>query len=320
MIYLIYGNQSATIKNRIKKIAKESLPFIDDLNFVKYDATHSLVQDVISDCNSLPLGYEKKIVSLENAYFLLKPLPKTKVEAEQKYSVLTNYISNPNPSSDLIISVTSLDINQDSDIFILLKNKATVFQISDPDEKTWNEYVKKYIKEKLQVDIDNDAARELAIRTSGDVVNFQNNANKLALYTDHITFDDVCLMVPRPLEENAFLLFNYLLNRQSYDARMLFKDLKANNVEPVTLISMLANQFRLLSQVIYLAKRKVSIEESAKILNIKEVRVKILRKYLFTIGENKIFETLETLFNLDYNIKSGLVDRFYAFELFLINF
>ena len=38
------------------------------------------------------------------------------------------------------------------------------------------------------------------------------------------------------------------------------------------------------------------------------------------MSEKAIYRTLDDLFNLDLQIKSGLVDRFYAFELFLINF
>ena len=40
----------------------------------------------------------------------------------------------------------------------------------------------------------------------------------------------------------------------------------------------------------------------------------------FVVSGKRILQTLEDLYQLDKQIKSGLVDRYYSFELFLINF
>ena len=45
-----------------------------------------------------------------------------------------------------------------------------------------------------------------------------------------------------------------------------------------------------------------------------------LRAESFVISGKRILQTLEDLYQLDWQIKSGLVDRYYSFELFLINF
>ena len=80
MIYLIYGNQIPAIKNRLKRIIKERLDIIDEMTYVRYDGNNVLVQEVVDDANYLPLGYEHKLVALDNCYFLEKPKPrKTKV-------------------------------------------------------------------------------------------------------------------------------------------------------------------------------------------------------------------------------------------------
>ena len=127
-------------------------------------------------------------------------------------------------------------------------------------------------------------------------------------------------MVTRPLEDNAFALFNLLLDGKNNEAVGLFRDLRVNNVEPVTLISQLANQFRLLDEIYYLNKRRYSKEDIASELKIKPGRVYILSRFLPLISESTLHKTLEDLFNLDYDIKSGQVDRHYAFEMFLLKF
>ena len=160
MIYLVYGNQGPTIKSQIRKIGEAFLGSDkpDELNFVKLDGHNALVQDAVDECKYVALGYEKKVVSLENCYFLLKPKPRNKIESDQNYKELIDYIKNNNSDTDacLILSVASNSIDEKLDIFKLLKEKAKIVQIVDPDEKGWNEYVKAYL-DKHNIVIDRDA-------------------------------------------------------------------------------------------------------------------------------------------------------------------
>ena len=322
MIYFVYGNQGPTVKSQIKKIGESFLDGekADDLNFVKLDGNNSLVQDAVDECQYVALGYEKKVVSLENCYFLLKPKPRNKIDGDQLFDELYNYISSGGLEETLLIlSVTSSSLDEKNQIVKALKEKAKVVEITDPDEKGWNEYVKAYVAKK-GITIDRDAIIELANRTNGDVGLFINSVKVLTLYTDHIHYKDVCLMVSRPLEENTFQIFNLLLDGNNAEAIRLLKDLKVNGVEPVTLIGQLANQFRLLNEISYLYKKRIPVDDIAKELKIKPGRVYILSKLVYRISESTIHQTLDDLYNLDFEIKSGQVDRYYAFEMFLLKF
>ena len=324
MIYFIYGNQSPTIKSQIKKIATSFLGEndVDEFNFVKLDGHNSLVQEAVDEYRYVSLGYDKKVVSLENCYFLSKPKPKNKIEADQDYDSLIELIKEDhgNDESALILSVSNSSIDEKNAIYLSLKDNAKIIEIADPDEKSFNDYIKSYCA-KYNIIIDRDAINELAFRTDGDVALFKNSITKLTLYTDHIRYNDVTKLVTRKLDDNAFLLSNLLIENKNVEAVALFKDLRVSNVEPITLISQLANQFRLLNQVRYLLRfKKLSQEEVAKELKIKPGRVYILSKHLSLISENAINNALEDLYQLDLDIKSGQVDRHYAFELFLLKF
>ena len=322
MFYFIYGNQGPTVKSQIKKIGEAFLggEKPDELNFVKLDGNNFLVQDAVDECQYVALGYEKKVVSLENCYFLLKPKPRNKIDADQDYDKLIKFISSSGLDETLfIMSVTSSSLDEKNPVYKALKEKAKVLAIADPDEKGWNEYVKAYVSKKGIV-IDRDAIMELAARTDGDVGLFINAINVLTLYTDHIRYKDVTLLVSKPLEDNAFLIFNLLLDGNNVKAVELFKDLKVQNIEPVTLISQLANQFRLLNEVSYLSKKRYSKEDIADELKIKPGRVYVLSRLIPIISEKTIHKTLDDLYQLDLDIKSGQVDRYYAFEMFLLKF
>ena len=83
---------------------------------------------------------------------------------------------------------------------------------------------------------------------------------------------------------------------------------------------MLANQFRLMSQIRYLDQRGLSQASIAKELNIPDFRVRMALLDAKKLSRNMIISNLDTLYQLDLDIKSGLVDRLYAFELFILNF
>ena len=323
MIYLISGKQNIRLKSQMKSIVKKSIGEIDALNFVKHDATLTLVQEIVDDANNLPLGYDHKAVVVDNPYFLLKEKGKNKIESDQNYEELIDYVNHPDESCDLIflVNTSESDVDKKNEIYQAIEKNGQIVILDEPKDNQWFDVVAHYFKGKWpDTKIDNDAVSELARRTEGDYASLYNNGSKLALYTDHIRYEDVCLMVTRPLEENAFLLFNYLLDGKNIDAVALYRDLKNSNAKPETLIPMIANQFRLLNRVSYLAKRGYQNEEIASELAINPIRAKILRKNSMTISQKRINQTLEDLYQLDLQIKSGLLDRNYSFELFLINF
>ncbi|MBR0294677.1 MAG: DNA polymerase III subunit delta [Bacilli bacterium] len=321
MIYFIYGNQPPIIKKRINTIVTQVLgKDKDEMNFVKFNARDTIVQDVVSECNALPLGYDKKVVVLENAYFLLSKKDRVKIESDQDYQTLIDYINHPSEETTLIITVETNELDNKNKVYLALKEKADFLEASTPDKDSWIKFIGDYFTNHLKVKADYDAIREIAARCDGDILLFQNHAKKLALYTNHVTYNDVCMFVPRPLDDNVFAIYNYLITNRNDEAIKLYRDIIETGVEPVYLISTLAKQFRFLSQVSYLSKNGHSQDEIATMLGAKSTRIAIAKKQVYSVSESTVLKTLDDLFNLDYNIKSGLVDRFYAFELFLINF
>jgi len=346
MVYLIHSNQIPAIKNRVKKVAKQILGELDDMNFVRYDGSEVLIQDCVDDANNVPLGYDKKIVVIENCSFLLKTKgkakqdnekdqkqddidkgsidekkkKKTEPEIDEKYRTLLDFIKNPSDECNIILTVEKFELDTSSILYKAIEEFGTLIPIADPDESTWNQGVAKYCRETLGMNIDNDAVMELADRTGGDVASLQNNAMKLSLYKDHITYEDVCLMVTRPLEDDTFKLSTLLISENNIGALALYRDLRVANTEPVALIALLANNFLQLSKVSFLVKQRMSNEEIASELKIKVGYAAILARNSSRISNKALNRALEDLYNLDLQIKSGLVDRFYAFELFLINF
>lgn len=317
MLYIIYGTQSYSIQYRYKKIAKDILGDIDDLNYSKLDFNDVSFQDIINEADSVPLGYDQKVVVVNNASFLLKETKSLKEDKE--YQLFISYIKTIDESITLILAILNKDIDSKSEVYNIINVKGKILGLNESSEQEWIAYVEAYIK-KNGGNIEKPAIYELAKRTSGDVALLRNTADKLMLYTPNITLKDVNLMVNKPLEENVFQIYNNLISNHTDMALKIYRDLVEQNVEPISLISTLAKQFRLLYQIKYLVKERKNNKDIASILNIKEGRVYVISKQVYNVDESKLRATLDELYNLDLQIKSGVVDRFYALEMFIIKY
>ena len=314
MNYILYGEQYPMIRKRLTKILDERLGKPDDFNVVKIDYDESSIDEVISECSLLPLGYERKAVVVDNASFITKD-----VDEETKKKFL-ECIKNSGDEIDIILILRSEKIDQKSEIVNEIKDHGKIFEFLNLKPEEWPVYIKKYFNDR-DVEISTDAALELAARVDGDLLRFINEADKLCLYKNKIEISDIVLMVSKPLEDDAFKITNMLLKGDNETALSVYKDLKLLGSKSVeTIIPMLATQFRFISEVAYLDSQGLDINQIADELAVKDIRVKIALKNCRYLSKRQIAHAIDDLYNLDYQIKSGQIDRFYGFELFLINF
>ena len=99
----------------------------------------------------------------------------------------------------------------------------------------------------------------------------------------------------------------------------VYYDLKVNNNEPLTLISLIASQVRFLYQVMVLKDKGYSESNIANELSCHPYRAKLALEKVYKLNKMDLTDLLEELSSLDIKIKSGEIDRFVGFELFLLN-
>ena len=314
MNYILYGELYPMIRKHLNKILKERLGEIDDFNVTKIDFEESSLDEIEYESSSLPLGYEKKAVVVDNAHFLTKD-----VEQKDESKVL-EILKKSQDDIDLIFIHRDSNVDKKGKIFNFIKDNGQILEFLNIEKDEWPIYIKKYFKNK-NVEITSEAINELANRVDGDLTRFINEAEKLCLYKNSITLTDVALMVSKPLEDDAFQMSNALFRGDNGVAISIYRDLKLLGQKFVdALIPMLASQFRFISEVCFLDSKGLEKEEIASELSVSPVRVKIALKNSKNISRKQIANALDKLYNLDLQIKSGQIDRSYGLELFLINF
>ena len=305
MIYLLYGVKTL-IDSYIDKIKKKEK--IEDINISKYSVDDN-IENIIEDASTISLFDSKKLIIVENE--LLFNGKKT-IDT----SNLENYISNYNPNTILIFISYSDTIDSRKKLFELIKDKGKVEKLNQINNI--NDYIKTLFKD---YKISNNSIKLLVKRTGNDIDRIYQEANKIMIYKINdkiITDKDIIDCTTQKIDLNIFTFIDNIINKNKKESIKTYKEMIKIGEEPIKIIVMLANQFRLMYQVKVLRKKGYNEDDMANILQVKKYPVHLAIQKSLKYSDEILLKYLEDLADLDIKIKSGEIDKNLALELFLI--
>ena len=305
MIYLLYGVKTL-IDSYIDKIKKKEK--IDDINVSKYSVDDN-IENIIEDASTISLFDSRKLIIVENE--LLFSGKKT-IDT----SNLENYISNYNPNTILIFISYSDTIDSRKKLFKLINDKGKVEKLNQINNI--NDYIKTLFKD---YKISNNSIKLLVKRTGNDIDRIYQEANKIMIYKINdkiITDKDIIDCTTQKIDLNIFTFIDNIINKNKKESIKTYKEMIKIGEEPIKIIVMLANQFRLMYQVKVLRKKGYNEDDMANILQVKKYPVHLAIQKSLKYSDEILLKYLEDLADLDIKIKSGEIDKNLALELFLI--
>ncbi len=316
MMYLVFGEQELLVNKMIDKLAKSELGEIDEFNLVSFDAYKSPLYEIVNDASTVPFMADKKVVVVKNSYFLTTENPK--LEFEQSFNELEEYLDNQNTSVVVIFSVVTSKLDDKKPLVKKIKEKSKIYALDNVSKKDLPRVVKQMF-DKQGMTITNDALTEFLSRCGDDMYLINCEIEKLSCYKKEIDIKDIELMVAKKIEDNVFEMIDAIFSKKLDKVFKLYYDLKMNNNEPLTLISLIASQVRFLYQVMFLKDKGYSENNIANELSCHPYRARVALEKVYRLNKMDLTDILEELSALDIKIKSGQIDRFVGFELFLLN-
>lgn len=319
MAYIVFGSQQLMVKKQIKKCISDIFKENKNYEVLHFDSTKITENELLSECEQFSLYGDKKVIIVENSGFLTTERNSNKFEYTDS---LVKYLKNENPSTILIFSVIyNKKLDSRNRIYKVIDENGKIIVCKDLTEKEWPEQVSLYFKKK-NISIAQDAVDEICRRCSGDFGVFINESNKLILYKqNNITIDDVKEIVAMPLFNNVFEIQNNLLHKNKEKAIQIFREIQfSKDVDPVSLISIFVNQLILLDKLLYLNKKGLSYGSIASELGENSYIVMKNLNNFKGVDRKLIKSALKKLYELDRAIKHSEINKYYGFELFLINF
>ena len=311
-MYLLYGLEKYLIDERIKGIIKDNN--LDSIDINRYNLENSSLQEIIDDASTISLFQKNKMIIIDNAYIFSsnnKKLP------EQNIDLLIKYIENSNPNTLLVFTILKDKIDTRKKVVSLLKKYGTIEQYNDINN------INKIITNLFEpYKINNKCINLLINRVGNNLSLISNEIDKIKIYMDddyNITEDVIINLTHKNIDMDIFkFIDNILLSRKKESLECLEEMIKYGE-EPIAIIIMLANQIRIMYQSKVLIKKGYSEYEISNMLEIHEYRVKKALEKSRNFSEKKILTKLEELADLDYNIKSGKIDKNIGLELFILS-
>lgn len=319
MVIVLFGVQDLMLKSTLKKIITEKIKEINEFNFVSYDALECEMLDVMYEATLMPICEDSRTIVVDNAAFLSTEKSKKVTLTKEEEKAILDYVKNPNSAVTMIFIVHSEKIDEKNAIIKAVKENGRIIEALNPSDKDWIKYAEKLFAN-YGIEANYNVIDEFTKRTNKDAMLMNNEIKKLALYSNKITMNDLDLLVAKPLEDKIFNLCTLIVTNKTKEAINLYRDLLVKNEEPVAIIALIATQIRLFVDVFTLSEAGLSQADISKELNIHPYRIKLALDNRRYIKLKNLKQEIDNLYKLDYDIKSGKIDRFFGLEMFILNF
>ena len=307
--YLIESIDSLSLKKERDNLIKEN-NFLD-AEISIYDLEEVEIENALEDLDTYGFLSSKKVIVIQNIESIKYDDYKKDIDH------LFKYIDNPNSDNLLIIEARKL--NNTLKITKELKKKCKYILV----EFNSKDYIKTTLKD---YKIDNLTINLLDEYCQSDITKIDGECSKLMNYksdTKTITKEDIEEMVVKKLGDERDLTFAFsrsLAERNIKEALLKYHELLNYNIEPLSIIGLLASQIRIIYQVKLLEKNRMSDREIADTLGEKsDYRIKKTRELTRLYSEDELLNLMQKLSDMDYKIKTTDVDGKNLIEMFIIN-
>ena len=314
MNYLLIGNEIYGQNQRKKQLIEQFVSIDDQMNLTYYneDANNDIRQLIIQ-CQTYPFLSDYRVIVYENPSFIFD----SKLLDAKQQQALVDYLSNPVETTVLII-VINKTVNSNS---LIYKKISKYFKIEKFDKLSQNDF-EKLVRDDLKknnVNISKDALDLLLSRLDNDVEKYKNELNKLLTYGSELDHQDIDYLINQPIENDIFKLTNAINQNDLAASLKVYRDLLTNNKNDVlSIIGLLASQYRSMAQVKLLSQLGYNNAQIAAKLNVSAGSVYYKLRDSLNLSAKELMNKLNQLAILDESIKSGLTEPVSGLELFII--
>lgn len=308
MIYLLYGEEQFLIDKEIEKITTKEK--IDSISISHYDLEIDNIKDIIDDCSTISLFEEKKLVIINNCTYFNRVK-----NSEEDVNLLLEYISNPNPSTILIIINHNSSIDNTKKISKKIKEIGTIIELNSSN-------INSIVKNMFEgYKIKEETINLFIKRVGEDISILSMESDKLKTYKideKEITNEDIMKCATFNIDTDIFKFIDNIISKKKEDALITYHELLRNNEEPLKIIVLLASKFRLMYQASIMSQNRMSDKDIGAYLGVHPYPVKLAKEACNKYSKKTVLRFLELLADLDKDIKTGKVNPELGLELFIL--
>ncbi len=225
-IMAIYGEVPELVEKKSNELTHSFLnEDKDDFNYVKYNLYETDMSTVIEEALTMPFISEKKVIVVKNSFIFTGE--KVNKDITPNNEQVIEFLEKYDGENLVIFEIYSNKLDERKKLTKSLKKSSKLSKVDQMSEEEIKSWIQNQIHENYK-DIKQDALN-LFIELTG--VNFNivsQELDKISLFLGDrttITKNDVSLIINRSLEQNVFLLTEFIQKNQKDKAIQLVKDL-----------------------------------------------------------------------------------------------
>lgn len=308
-IYLLYGKETYLLENYLKKIQKLFGNMQDGLNYIKMDDVN--VDILISELQTPPFGFEKKLIIVRNSNLLKKQGKKKNQFIVDQIQKITTYIEENIDDIKSQNVLVFIDEEIEKNNLYKLLEKVGVVHNFEPEKIPDIAKRMKYICSAYDVNIDNYVMNYFIESCGTNLQDLINEIRKLIEYVGKsgtIKKEDIDSLCIKQFESVIFDLTDSLGQKKVAKSLEVLKNLIYAKEPIQKILVTLYNHFRKLYIVKLCEIDKLDVLEN---LNLKPNQTFLVSKYKRQAGyftEEALHTILFELIKLDESYKNGNVD------------
>lgn len=312
MIYLLYGKEELLIQKEIDNIKKENE--LNDLDVNEYELDTVSLKEALEDAETISFFHDKKAVILNHCTFLTGTTKKGSIE--QPIALLEEYIKHPNPSTILILVVFSEKLDERKKIVKMLKKEVIVKELNQVANQ---EQFVKDLFHGYQISRDDLNLFQKKVGNHLELLEQEAEKLKMASFQEKIITTELIQDITiQTIDLDIFGLIEAIVLKQKEKAMMMLDEMIKRGEEPLMILIMLANQFRIIYQAKELYQKGYTEKNIASMLSIHPFRIKKALEKGRIFSSEILLSYIKQLAELDYQIKNGGINKRLGLELFLL--
>ncbi|CAM2833715.1 DNA polymerase III subunit delta [Paenibacillus sediminis] len=318
-IYLCYGTEKYQIQQFITLLTEHvTQEEHRDFGIVPFDLSETPIEAVVEEAETIPFLVPKKLILVKDSSVFTSGRDQNKID--HQLDRLLAYMDNPTEYSVIVFIVEGEKLDERKKVVKSMKNAGTVLSFMPLSGEQLVEWVT-HQAEKRGCKLAAGAADALIRNAGTQLQTLSAELDKLALYAGQggiIDVEIVDILVARSTEQNVFVMIEEIANLRLEKALNLYYDLLKQREEPIKIAALISRQFRIMLQVKELGQQSYSQQQIASQIGIHPYAVKIAGEQARKFDTGRLRRILADLGELDYQMKTGAIEKVLGLELFLL--
>ena len=309
MEYIIKSNSYRLLKEKLNSL----LANIEKENITYFDLTENSINEILEECNYNSLFNDKKGIVVYNSNIF-----STKHEYVSELETLEKYLDNPNQFTTLIFITESVSLKKKC--VKIIKENGNYFELDMPKNTELNDKIKEYLS-KNNYKIETIALNTIINNLNNNYDYILNELDKIMVVKKDyvINKEDIDKYTIKFEEINIFDFVDSIIKKEDKKIYKYLESFINKKNEPAILFSNIATQYRLIYASKNLIKQGLSEKDIASKLDIHPYRVKLAIQNSYNYTNTELKEKILYIGELDEKIKLGILDKYVALKLFLVN-